>query len=487
MRRRIAQTFISLLLCVTPLLELPMHAGATPAIGSKTIVINELQLNGIASGTTGEEFIELKNISEDTIDVSGWKLQYIASTGNLATAKYFSTFPASTVIYPQGFLLITPETYLPDSVPKLTYAITSSFAGLAATGGTVALVTNLDIVVDLVGWGTKLTTVSETELAVAPPNGSSIERTAIDGITTDTDNNKNDFLINPNPTPQTENSAPAPDPVPDPSPTPDPLPTPDPVPDPTPTETPTDSTPTEIPPTTDALFAEQPILLNELFIDPATPLTDANDEWIELYNPNDTAQNLDGYTVFAGATFAYKHVFSGGEIIQPHEYISITSAATSIALANGGGAAKITGPSGQMYDQVTYETAKTGLAWAKDTAGVWQWTTIPTQDTQNIIAAPTVAQAVVAAAATTVKKVTTKAVPAATPKATTARTATKVKGVSTVADEPVLVAAPTPLPVWLLACLGCLAVLYSAYEYRFDIANKIYQFRKYRAARSQHR
>ncbi len=493
MVRRVIQLFLSLQLCILPACTLAV--GAEPVPPSTSVVINELQLNGAGTKTTDQEFIELHNISDSQIDISGWKLQYITSTGNMATAKYFVTFPSPTVIYPDGFLLITPDTFMLDASPKITYAIASSFAGMAATGGTVELVDSLGVAVDIVGWGTKTTTISETELAVAPPDGSSIQRIVKDGLTVDTNNNKLDFEIIATPTPDVTNTEPEVPVI-----VPDPEPIPDPAPDTPPAETPPADTtlpseqnpvePPQTPPVAEIVPQELPILINELFIDPATPLTDANDEWIELYNPNDVRQDLAGYTVYAGETYAYHHTFSGTASIEPHSFLVITSADTSIALANGGGAVKITGPAGQLFDSTRYEAAKTNQSWAKDTAEQWKWTITPTQNNQNVITVPTVAETVVATAAATAKKTaktaTTTAKTTTAPKATTAKV-TKVKAATDSADGPALVAAPTPLPVWLLATLGTLAVLYSGYEYRFDIANKLYQLRNYRTARQNSR
>lgn len=460
-----------------------VHAGTPLA----QIVINELQTNGVGTGTTGQEFIELKNISTAAVDISGWKLQYISSTGNLATAKYFVTFPTSTVIYPGGFLLITPDTYLPDSAPKITYEINSSFSGMASTGATVRLVDAINVVVDTVGWGTKITTLSESELALAPADGMSIQRKVVDGQTVDSDNNKNDFESLTTPTPQTENPTPIADTPPD-----DEEDTP-PVPDesqPEDTTQPEDTPsieepatiPTETTADTPAVPTEQPILLNELFIDPISPLTDANDEWVELYNPGTTDQDLVGYTVYAGETYSYHHTFANGVIVPAGGYVVITSKDTSIALSNSGGKVKVVSPSGAIYDETSYQTAEAGEAWAKDSSGVWLWTTTPTQGSINIITT-SIPIAVVAKAAATAKKASTKA--ATTTAKTTAAKTTKVKAAATTQDEQeTLVPAPTPLPLWLLALLGVLAVLYSGYEYRFDIANKVYQLKKYRAARA---
>ena len=48
------------------------------------------------------------------------------------------------------------------------------------------------------------------------------------------------------------------------------------------------------------------------------------------------------------------------------------------------------------------------------------------------------------------------------------------------ADDP---ASTSPIYAWTLALVTGLALLYGAYEYRADLANRIYGFRRYVAAR----
>jgi hypothetical protein len=267
----------------------------------------------------------------------------------------------------------------------------------------------------------------------------------------------------------------------------DPVITPDPV---LPQDPPVTETPAIIVPT-----AYLPVLLNELFIDPVSPQTDSQDEWVELYNPNDIAQDLSGYTIYTGETFSYHHTFAVGVSIPAYGYVVVTSGDTSLALANGAGAAKIVGPNNVVYDTTSYESAPAGQSWAKDTDGIFKWTTTTTNGTANVIyiPVPEVIEKAVTAAKKTTKAATTavKVASPSTTKATVTKVAaaktTKAKATTDTVEGVALVAAPSPLPIWLLAVLGILAVLYSIYEYRFELANKIYQFRQYRAHRQNNR
>lgn len=484
---------ISLLFVIFPF----SVALADPGVGR--VVINEIQTGGAGTGTTGQEFVELTNIGAEPTDLTGYRLQYTPSTGNLASTKNFVTFSSGTVIYPGGYLLVSASDYLSDISPKVTYVINNSFSGLSGSGATVSLVDSIGVLLDRVGYGTTTTILREVDLALAPAGGESIERTVASGAVIDSDNNKNDFIVNNIPTPQVTNEAPiiAPEEL-VPAPAVDPVipPVSEEVVVPEPTNTdllplvtePPLAEPTSV---TDVIN-DQPILLNELFIDPDSPLTDANDEWVELYNPSDSTIDISGYTLYTGTNYTYHYTFLAGSSIAPHGYLSVTSGNTPIALANGGGAAKIVSPNGEVFDQITYDSAKPGQAWAKDVTGIWQWTTTPSQDSQNVItvAAADPIKAAVASMAAAKKPKTAAVTSTARPKAAAAakpKATAKPKSGTNSNTIPGLVDAPMPIPVWLLAVFGSLAILYAAYEYRFELSNKLFQLRAYRANRRANR
>jgi hypothetical protein len=439
---------------------------------SGQVVINEIQTAGLVDGTADQEFIEIKNIGTTGVDLTGWKLKYIPSTGILSNSKIIVTFLNGTIIYPGGYIVVAPSAYLGDLADKIDYE-SSSFGGLAATGATVVLENGTGVSQDMVGWGSKPTIICEGSLAIAPEGGRSIERRITGSQTIDTNDNSSDFIELLDPNYQTTNIALVTEDMPPEDnqnnetaePTPTPEPSPEPTPEPTPTPDPNPEQKTYL-----------PIELSELYIDPASPATDAEDEWVEIYNPNDQAVNLDGYTIYTGTNFSYKYSFPAFVKIEPKSYITVTSGESSLALSNSGGAAKITDPDGQIIDQTTYQSAKTGQSWAKSADGTWAWTSAPTKDNPNII---TVAPAVISQAAVKAQKA--KASTAKTTAAKTTKSSSKTTKVKAVVDSPDLVKAPTPLPFWLLAPLGTLAVLYACYEYRFEISNKIYQLRQYRA------
>lgn len=241
-------------------------------------------------------------------------------------------------------------------------------------------------------------------------------------------------------------------------------------------ETPASNSDT-IPATNNGLQAPQ---LTELLPNPASPQTDQDDEFIELYNPNDTDFDLSGYVLEVGLTTKHRYTIPDGVILSAHTYLAFLSADTGLALSNTSGQARLIDPLGAVVSQTDqYATAKDGQAWAllNDT---WQWTARPTPGASNV--------GVVLAAA---KKATTPIV-AKKPKvkaASTTKTKAKPKAKATKTEQvaqkttATTAAQRNPLHLQVLALIMVSALLYGAYEYRQDLANKFHQFRSNRAAR----
>jgi hypothetical protein len=385
------------------------------------------------------------------------------------------------------------NSFLPDISPKLNYVAPSS-SGMAASGGKVSLITAQGVVLDSVQWANTQAGATGDILFYAG-DGKSVSRKVFNNQPVVTVSAKNDFEIAQIPTPQSGDPPPivVPDPSPEVPPTlePDPTPPPEtttpPVPDvppvPDPVPDPPQPDPVVVPEvSTPRVYA--PVILNELFIDPVSPESDANDEWIELYNPSIDAIDLSGYVVFSGTSFSYKYVFPAGSTIASNGYIVLTSGATPLSLSNGGGAAKVVSPDSQVFDTTSYVDAPAGQAWAKNTSGIWEWTTTPTEEAVNVITLPLPPVIKAAVVASAKPKTTSTSTKVTAVKAATTKSAAKPKvAAASSFEEPTLIAAPMPIPVWLLAILIGLAVLYVGYEYRFEVANSLYRLRHYRNAR----
>ncbi len=209
--------------------------------------------------------------------------------------------------------------------------------------------------------------------------------------------------------------------------------------------------------------------LTEILPNPAGTGNDASDEFIELYNPNSTAFDLSGFSLQTGLTSNHSYVFPAGSSLPPQAFVAFYSATTGLSLSNSGGQAKLLDPFGNSISATdVYGTAKDGQAWARAN-GHWSWTLRSTPNAANIISAPP----------PTAKKTASKAVSAKNTKTAAAgkskASKTTVNGDGGSQDKP----ATTPIHVGTLALVAAAALLYGAYEYRTDLANRLHRLRRH--------
>lgn len=206
--------------------------------------------------------------------------------------------------------------------------------------------------------------------------------------------------------------------------------------------------------------------ISEVLPNPAPPQTDADDEFIELYNSNNKDFDLSGFVLQVGTTAVHKYTFPDGTVIGANKFTAFFSADTGLSLSNSQGQVALLDPSGDMLNQTDiYGTAKDGYAWvAAD--GLWQWTTTPTPNALNVITAPA--------------SKNSKSTSTATVKKAGSKTAASPGSSSNFPSG----GTPAPsLHPAILAGVGSLAVVYALYEYRNDLANQLYKLRRYREAR----
>lgn len=205
-------------------------------------------------------------------------------------------------------------------------------------------------------------------------------------------------------------------------------------------------------------------IINEVLPNPASPQSDANDEFVELYNPNDSVFDLSEFKLAFGSTNPRKYTFPEGTVLQPKEFKVFTSGGTSLSLSNTRAQVWLLDPNEKLVGQSDpYESAKDGQAWALDN-GKWVWTLQPTPGAINAIALPT-------------------------PAAAKGKTAAGVLGISSGSSstgapaggssDAGQLADSAPLHPGVLAAVGLSALAYMAYEYRQDLSNRIFQLRRY--------
>jgi hypothetical protein len=503
---------------------MPLRVMATSAadmpdiIYPSPVIITEIQTGAAAAG---DEYVELYNVSTEAVDITDWQVRYVnASSASKATSLLASIANDSgqpVILQPRTyFLLHTATVAASTGIANQSYS-----AKLSSSDKTVALYasnkqTCAYEVADTIGWG--VSTDGEGEPAVLSTATNSdrlIERYRLsDGRYVDTNSNNSDVkvtnivkdaarpAVSVGATPGSDNTAlyplgslPAPRPgsmlepinisgceIPEEIPTDNGL------------EEPTELPPVVVEPTdessqssgqggTTAPKATMPARniglkspqLTELLPNPGKPQTDANDEFIELYNSNDRAFELTGFKLTNGKK---TYVFPSGTLLQPKSFKAFFSADTKVTLSNTQGQIMLLDPYGNAISKSDpYGSAKENQAWALANGG-WAWTTTPSPNAANIIKAPA---AKAKKTSSSSKKTSSSDVKTSTalysPKNTAATTESKPF------DDIIR----NPLHPGVLALVGAFAILYGAYEYRADLANKIHQFRVYRAARRENR
>ncbi len=400
----------------------------------KAVVISEVRLGTAASAS--DEFVELYNNSSVDADISGWSLYYKSATGKTWSKK--ATIGPSATLKAHNFWVLASE----------IAANTPLSSGLAQTGGNIELRDGQDASMDRLAWGSGDNALGQP--TPAPASDEVLFRGYADATHTmvNTDNNFNDFSLTTTASPGAITVT---------------LPNP-----------PGDGDP--------GTYA--PLVINELLPNPASPLTDNSDEFIELYNPTSTTVDLAGWSLrdASGKVFELK-----GQTIEANGYLSLPSSETAISLNNSGDEVELIAPNGSVADRsADYGTAKEGLSWGL-VGGAWTWTVSPTPGAPN--------SAAYADEATSPAKVvaTKKASKASSASAKTSKTksaAAKAATPNKLSNAPAgkltdQLAGNTTLWMWLLIALGVGTIGYGIYEYRPEIITLYYRLKSKFGAGSQ--
>ena len=211
--------------------EISNCASSSPLAKVKSLVISEIAVQR-GSNRAKDEFIELYNPTDNSINLAGWSLQYTSaqatstwqykyfwvdgnSSGNLpdfnlpSHAYYLLTSATSSDYYSYGMQ--------PD-LAAVTIAGNPTYLGLAADGGKIRLLNDKEEIIDLVAWGKDSLGAEGEPVNIDSFSWGSLERKA--GATStpellarggvhhwlgngwDTDNNSQDFVLQTQPNPQ---------------------------------------------------------------------------------------------------------------------------------------------------------------------------------------------------------------------------------------------------------------------------------------------
>lgn len=405
--------------------------GVAQAASAGPLLISEVMPGSAVS--TKQEFIEIYNVSDQPIDfrTDSWSVQ-IASSSAADWSNPLRTIKLAGYLFPGNYYLIGTSS---QSVEYPEGADVYFSSALSASGGHVRIVNQIGDETresDSIDWGKDSSSALGGNYILTGSGiaaGSSIYR--------DTDN---DYLLklSAQPTPQTTTDAQPMLEAPETSPG---------------TDNSTQSF--ELP--------RLPLQITELLPNPASPYADDEDEYIEIYNPNDVAVSLAGYSLGVGTTKFKYYKFASDKNIEPLSYAAFYSIDTNLSLGNSGGQVSLIDPNSNVMDQTdVYSTAKDGLVWQLYEVA-WQWSSKQTPGQVNEYIDVSTSKA----------KTSTSGTTTADSEKTTATSG------SYIADE---TEQPTVIHSAVLVVVASLALLYGAYEYRKDLANKISQLRANRGA-----
>lgn len=500
-------TVLLLLLSFLPLQATAGEAGENAPgedVFTPQIIMTEFQTNG---GAAAQEFVELHNTTDADIILGDgktvgdyWKLQFFGSSAIKDGQPIWTTNPTNTFILKgtlpaRGYMVISTLGYMPAGIEVATdqHYGTANSNFLTDAGGALRLLH--------INAGQELVQTTHDQLAwldpaknpagdvlITPGKGLSHQRhpfdddTYIDGqgvlaaFGDATSITPFEALLPPPPpeAPVTEIEEPT---------VVDPL-------------VPSPAAPA-LPSSNDGLLPPE---VTELLPNPAAPARDETDEYIELHNPNPLPFNLKGYTLQTGLTTLREFTFSEDVLLPAGSYQAFYASETRLSLTNTGSQVRLLNPmEAVLNESLPYTAASEGLVWALDN-GMWQWSATATAGQANVITAAaagtSAAQAVMTKTATTktrAPKAATKKVAAAKPKGTTKTKAAKAKKtkVNKAAKPKTAAVAHTtekppraPIHTGVLVAVVTIAVLYAAYEYRHDIANRFYNLRGNRTVRA---
>jgi len=328
------------LLAIFILFVLPFPVYKTQAAEYLDIVINEIAWMG-TDVSFNDEWIELYNDTNNSINLDGWVLKADDGTPEIALTGAISA---------NGFYLLerTDDETVPGISADLIYK-----GALGNKGEDLKLYDNLGSLIDEVN-------CSEEWFAGDNKTKQTMERTKSTGV-----GPLQSWQTSQNPggTPKTENG-PAPEKLPE-----------------------NGSRATEEGKVEAGPLPSYPtgIVFSEVLPSPEGP--DAENEWIEIFNQNNFEVDLTNWKIKDKEGRITTYTFSPDSKISPFGYLVLLRPETKITLNNSGDGLELIYPNGEIRDSVTFGKASLGQSYNRTLSG-WSWSSTLTPGAKNIIPTP---------------------------------------------------------------------------------------------------
>ena len=303
------------------------------------VIINEVAWMG-SMNSTADEWIELKNNTNEDINLTGWKLTFDNNSNDVVYLQ-----STTTILVANSYYLL--ERTDDNSVPGIAADWFGSFGnGLNNNGMKIQLIDGDGYIVDEIvcadnKWPAGLNnTKNNIKLTM--------ERTENLGWQSSTENNG---------TPKAQNS----------------------------TGYQNQNNENSQSTTTTA------VIINELL---PNPNGSDDNEWLELKNLSTTTIDLINWKIsdLAGTDYVITNTDFSTTTISALGFFILPKSITKISLNNSGGeTARLFDSQNNLISEISYsETAKDDFVWARDESGVWHWSTTQTLGAENIITEPVV-------------------------------------------------------------------------------------------------
>jgi len=275
---------------------------------AKAVIINQIKIGASGTGNSTKEYLELYNPEINEVSLANWQIyKFTKSATSSADKILLVTLPEGVIIPATGYFLISHSDYISAGefdVPDITYNSES-----LASNNTVVLTNDLNEELDLVGYGEA--TAYEGVAPASDPGTKAIIRNNF----LDTDNNGVDFLVTsslPYNSHYILNTSTTP--------------------------------PVEEPTTTPSSTSQ----IGKVIINEFLPSPENGSEWVELYNPNDFAVDINNWQLFDGVS----SFFTATNTILAKSFFTVTLANSK--LNNSGDIILLKNNLGVVVDQVCY-------------------------------------------------------------------------------------------------------------------------------------
>ena len=331
------------------------------------IIINEIMYD-LEGADPGYEWIEIKNISSEPVDLTNWKFNDGSSSNHILNSPPKNGGQGSLIIPSGGFAIFADKADLFLSThPNFSGIVIDTTMSLTNTEGTLKLIDNNGNVVEEVyynkamggnGNGFSLERVSE--------NSSKFCESKNEGGSPGQENNFdcNKILSSSFPTP-IKTIAPTFSPLPD--------------------DNSVSSENNLLANLENSNLTPKPtpikvnLIINEFLPNPTGP--DNEGEWIELYNNSDADVDLTNWRLEDAS--GQKYVFKN-EVIKKKDFLVLSYNKTKISLNNNGETLTLYSPQNEIAFKITYSgNAKEGYSFARFAANDWRWTKILTPGAPN--------------------------------------------------------------------------------------------------------